>query len=446
MAKYFLPEIENQEVKTEIVLDKKTAREFELISFWGYLKETKVNPLWGLKVGGSIVTNPLFHEGKVIFGSCDKNVYAVRIQDGKRVWKYSTNDPVAYLGSLHEGRLYFVSYDENIYCLDANDGKEVWRLPLSSPAAMGPSLGDDTLYVGTKEGILYSISMEGKILWKFSTGATVAYPPTIKNGRVFFGSWDFNAYCLDAKTGELIWKFPTSEKVHSGFVVWNGLVCFSSYDGNVYAVSERDGSLVWKRGFNEIIEGTFYPVSNGVVFMGSRNWNYYAIELKTGRIKWTFSSGGLIVGSGTVYKNRVYIGSSDNNVYSLDEETGRQVWRFPTNGAVNSAIKVFNDTVIAGSWDCNLYAIDLKGMLIWKSPTSLSYPAVVDVEEGMQANPNFEVIFQEEIGKQEDKYINRTALGSYSADGIGNYASGISHYIRDGKHDYTGRKKKDRYI
>ena len=47
------------------------------------------------------------------------------------------------------------------------------------------------------------------MLWKFKTDGFVSFLNEY-HGKLYFGSWDCHAYCLDMETGELIWNFKTS--------------------------------------------------------------------------------------------------------------------------------------------------------------------------------------------------------------------------------------------
>jgi len=46
----------------------------------------------------------------------------------------------------------------------------------------------------------------GEELWSFFTGGPIRLAPTIQDGRLYVGSDDGYAYCLDAEDGRLIWK------------------------------------------------------------------------------------------------------------------------------------------------------------------------------------------------------------------------------------------------
>jgi len=54
----------------------------------------------------------------------------------------------------------------------------------------------------------------GKERWVFFTDGPVRLPPTYDGGRVYFGSDDGYAYCLDARNGALVWKYRAAEDDH----------------------------------------------------------------------------------------------------------------------------------------------------------------------------------------------------------------------------------------
>jgi outer membrane protein assembly factor BamB len=83
----------------------------------------------------------------------------------------------------------------------------------------------------------------GDVLWSFTAGGRVDSPPTVYQGRVFFGSADGFVYCLRATDGELAWRFraaPIDQRlmafeqlesvwpVHGSVLIQNGaLYCVS---------------------------------------------------------------------------------------------------------------------------------------------------------------------------------------------------------------------------
>lgn len=66
----------------------------------------------------------------------------------------------------------------------------------------------------------------GKLKWKFGTQGWVSSSPTIKDGRVYFGSDDNYLYAVNKYTGKLEWKFKTEDRIISSPSIMNDLVYF----------------------------------------------------------------------------------------------------------------------------------------------------------------------------------------------------------------------------
>lgn len=79
----------------------------------------------------------------------------------------------------------------------------------------------------------------GEVAWTFTAGARVDSPPTIEEGRVYFGANDGWIYCVRATDGELIWRYLAAPEdrrlmafeqlesvwpVHGSVLVQNGFV------------------------------------------------------------------------------------------------------------------------------------------------------------------------------------------------------------------------------
>jgi outer membrane protein assembly factor BamB len=89
----------------------------------------------------------------------------------------------------------------------------------------------------------------GETLWKFTAGARVDSPPTIHEGRVFFGATDGWVYALRASDGELIWRYRAApldrrtmayEQLESLWPVHGSVLV---HDRQVYAVAGRSNFL-----------------------------------------------------------------------------------------------------------------------------------------------------------------------------------------------------------
>jgi len=89
-----------------------------------------------------------------------------------------------------------------------SDVESKWKLKLGGKLS-SPVVAGNRMYVAQVDThTMYAIdATEGKVLWKYTTGARVDSPPTIYQGRVLFGSADGYVYCLNSADGVLIWRF-----------------------------------------------------------------------------------------------------------------------------------------------------------------------------------------------------------------------------------------------
>ena len=72
-----------------------------------------------------------------------------------------------------------------------------------------PVVAGDLVYFGSSsDDSVHCIRLtDGNELWSFTTDAPVRIAPTVANGKLYFGSDDGYAYCIDAGTGALVWKY-----------------------------------------------------------------------------------------------------------------------------------------------------------------------------------------------------------------------------------------------
>jgi outer membrane protein assembly factor BamB len=220
-------------------------------------------------------------------------------------------------------------------------------------------------------------------VWKFKTeGIMLASSPVYWNGRIYTGSYDYNLYCMDAKTGELAWRFRTEGEVNALPFIDGGRVYFASKDQNVYCVDAKTGALLWKFRTQDQINAC-PSVVDGKVYIGSFDRNVYCLDASRGTLIWKFETQGEIHTQNPtlVHKNVVYIPSFDNYLYALTADKGKMIWRFQTGIYGNTASPVLHkDVLYLDSRDGLLFAIGLDGKELWRvrKNTMFSMPAVFE--------------------------------------------------------------------
>ena len=65
-------------------------------------------------------------DGKVVFGSCDYNIYCLDQNDGKLVWSVATKNAVLGSPLIEDGTVYIGGSDGSFRALDLTTGKQKW--------------------------------------------------------------------------------------------------------------------------------------------------------------------------------------------------------------------------------------------------------------------------------------------------------------------------------
>tara|TARA_B100000929_G_scaffold213610_1_gene170627 strand:- start:12 stop:938 length:927 start_codon:yes stop_codon:yes gene_type:complete len=173
--------------------------------------------------------------------------------------------------------------------------------------------------------------------WVFFTDGPVRFAPSIHDGRVYAGSDDGTAYCLDAVTGRLIWSHTAaSEK--------NKLV-------------PNDGRLVspWSvRSSVSVDAGTAYFTSG---FFPHEGVYMSAVDALTGRAtqsrhwKQHHLNKGSFQGYMLLSNSRIYMPGGRSTPFYFDRLTGRQLGHFAKGSGMGSFALLADNRIVHGPAD-----------------------------------------------------------------------------------------------
>ncbi len=207
---------------------------------------------------------------------------------------------------------------------------------------------------------VYALDAEsGEICWTYCTHGPVRFAPTVYEGRVYFGSDDGFAYCLDASDGTLIWKHragPSDEKVignermislwplRTNVLVDKQVAYFTAgvfpYEGlYICALDAEDGSVLWKNGTigdysHELAYGGISPhgyllASSDILYVPSGRAMPAAFKRETGEFLYYAYPGAKRGGTWTLLdQNRLIAGvdySGTPHKVTYDAETGQRM-------------------------------------------------------------------------------------------------------------------------
>ena len=325
---------------------------------------------WVFPTGARVVSSAVWHDGAVLFGSDDGNVYAVDAATGRQRWMTHTGGPVASTPAVSGGRAFAVSGDGRLYALDARSGEVLWKFATGGERRF-EAKGLHGMQPRTQTfADMYDVYLSS---------------PLVVDGHVVFGSGDGHVYAVDAASGKLAWKFATGDVVHASPAYADGLVVIGSWDGRLYALDAATGAQRWafQAGLDPLIHNqqgfqSSAAIADGVVYVGCRDGHLYAVDLHTGAPRWNVDTEGSWVNSSpAVAQGRVIFATSDTARYHVvDSATGRPAQPVgSTQAYVFGSPTIAGDTVLLGVLNGTLQVRDrADGHVLWEFRTAAAKP------------------------------------------------------------------------
>jgi outer membrane protein assembly factor BamB len=195
--------------------------------------------------------------------------------------------------------------------------------------------------------------------------------PAFDQGRVYFGSYDGNVYCLDTVTGREIWRFTEADWVGSspalapelGYLFIGLEFAVEGKRGSIAALNMRNGEKVWEHLTKRYTHASpaCWP-ERRVVACGSNDNEMFLFDAPTGTMRWRFETRGSIRHAAAFDRKRGHVitGCADGRIYIVDVETGREVWSVQTDNTIYTVPLVAEDQAYIGSTDKYLYVLDLE--------------------------------------------------------------------------------------
>lgn len=148
-------------------------------------------------------SRPELHDSFAYVGSTENKLYAFDLARNTVAWEFNTNGWVMSDPLYFNGNVYFGSNDGNIYALNSNTGLLTWKRGISEAVQGGlevfPISGKDTVIVGGNDDRMYAFDAKtGDTALAISVGGWV-HNPTSHSNMIFFGSYDgfYYAYIAD---------------------------------------------------------------------------------------------------------------------------------------------------------------------------------------------------------------------------------------------------------
>jgi halocyanin-like protein len=150
--------------------------------------------LWTKGRGFETCSSPTFHDGKIMLGSLDKNVYALNAETGDLEWSCEVAG-IQNMASFtaKNGTLYATQYSDGMAAIDIETGEELWRADTSSSGNQAPTIVGDTIVVVSQDSILSAVDAESgeireQVMIHDLSEAGMVSSPIVVDGVVFLGT------------------------------------------------------------------------------------------------------------------------------------------------------------------------------------------------------------------------------------------------------------------
>jgi len=275
-------------------------------------------------------SSPVIVKEKVIFGNAN-GTFAISAETGQQIWHANTGTTHT-VPAYHEGTIVIGSWDNNLYGLDEIDGSVSWQFVSRTPQGMmagwdgwngfnlSPIIYNGTVYIGNRGSYFYAIdAKQGIEKWSSQYASTWVGSPAIEsNGQIYFGTSDgYSLVGLDAKTGSQtllqlndFYNFaqPQADDHH---------VYFATVSGELYSINKSTSqkTLLFSTPNNLTNADELIKKKGGLkrIYSLDDNYNHVNATKDVQRMKDKLDS----ILSLTLDEKTLYLGSSTGKIYAV---------------------------------------------------------------------------------------------------------------------------------
>lgn len=260
--------------------------------------------------------------------------------------------------------------------------EELWHFqaPNSNPIFLNPKsspiVEDKSILIGSDSGMFWSLNADsGEIQWYYDTKTRnikgIWSNPAVYNGKVFFGAYNGNIYCLDVKNGQEIWVSPICDWVGSSpeiissknIVVVGTEYARESQKGGIAALDIDTGEKIWEHQLNRLQHGSaVYWAEKNLVIAGSSDYAVLALNADNGKEVWKVPTQRSIKYPPAICldKRIAATASFDGGIRIVSLDDGKLIFNQQTDDICYTTPLIVGDFLFCGSTDTYMYVINLK--------------------------------------------------------------------------------------
>ena len=305
-------------------------------------------PLWHVAVGRAVRGSPAVAEAIVAVGTADRNVALVDRSTGDLLWR-SRVDGTIRAGPLLDGdRLYVASegqLDGRVYALRLRDGKVLWRARVGSVVA--PLAFDGAaLFAGTEEGLALRIEPErGHVQWRTQLEGAVRAAPVVTPQGVVVATTADMLYLLDQNTGTIRSHLELPGTVIGTPATDGRRLYMGTMNGLVVAIDLASWMTVWDRSAGDAVYGAPAIVGD-TLFVLARDGRLWLIPVNSPDSAISQPLGIVATAGPTPLASGVLVGSVSGEIMLVDPRSGEIRWRAQIAGPIEEPPLVYERQVV----------------------------------------------------------------------------------------------------
>ncbi|HWC75683.1 MAG TPA: PQQ-binding-like beta-propeller repeat protein [Gemmatimonadales bacterium] len=318
-------------------------------------------PLWHIGVGRGVRGSPALGESIIAVGSADRYLTLIDRSSGDVLWRTRLDGTVRSGPLLDADRLYIATEAQpegRVYAVRLRDGKTLWKTRIGSVAA--PLTFDgDALYAGTEEGVVFRLDPEhGNVTWHRALhGAVRAGPVATPQGLVVTTTTD-TLFLLDRETGIVHGHLPLPGAVLATPATDGRRVYLATTNGTVIAVSLAPLSIQWDFPAGDAVYGAPALVAD-TLYVLSRDGQLWIIPTEAVHNAMNVSLDIVATAGPTPIESGggILVGSVSGEILLIDRESGAIKWRTQIAGPIEEPPLVRDRqlVVVAGRGNIHTY-------------------------------------------------------------------------------------------
>jgi len=275
------------------------------------------------------------------------------------------------LSREHKGSIIVGQSEGEVRALRLTDGKTIWRVPYRAPFETAITLtqvgGREVALAAARDGTMLALAVEdGREIWRASLDADARAPATIVGERLLVSTVKNKVFLLERATGKVVWSEgrppPTGLTIngHSKPCVHDGVVYATFSDGYAEAYRLEDASRVWSRPLSfggEFVDADADPfVARGRVYAASYADGVYALDPKDGKTIWSHPAPA--VAAIAPFDDMIIAASADGWVWAFDLEEGKVQYRTRLPPGPVSRLLVRDNLIVLTAGTTGLVVLD----------------------------------------------------------------------------------------